>query len=309
MAVTLTNTDTEVFGGEVFAAYQVADLFGTEMMQFYGMRPTEAVNVPVTQGGTGKFLADGADHTNEDSSIIGVTVPLFTPLKSSNIVLKSQVDVRPDLRLLENLGKQHGRNVGQQKTKTILQILSKSADDAGNSVSRDLDNATLAPFETKEGIKTIATAFDEEGVPSDGRFAFLRSQIFYELADQDGVMSLDFGGQANRQSVGGNRDAIRYLNFTIINCGIGFGEDFTDSSAAHTAIAYPTEFDMTSVWGLFWHEDSWALRHQTQVESTVGWVEEKQVWLVLARLHMGNKAIYTDSGQTNQDGIHVLKNG
>lgn len=308
MAVTLTNTETEVFGGRVFAAFQVADAFGSSMMQFYGMRPTEVVNVPVTQAGTAKFLGDGADHTAEDSSIVGVSVPLFTPLKSSNIVKKEQVDVRPDLGLLRNLGKQHGRNVGQQKTKTILQIISKSADDAGNSVSQDLDSATSAPSETKEGIKVIATAFDEAGVPSDGRFAFLRSQVWYELADQDGVMSLDFGGQANRQTMGGNLSPISYLNFTIFNLGIGFGEDFTDSSAAHTAIKYPTEFDMTSVWGVFWQEDSWALRHQTQLESTVGWVEEKQVWLVLARLHMGAKSIYTDSGQSSQDGIHILKN-
>ena len=45
MAVALTLTETEVFGGAVFAAYTHTDYFGTSGMQFYGVRPTEVVNL------------------------------------------------------------------------------------------------------------------------------------------------------------------------------------------------------------------------------------------------------------------------
>ena len=310
MAVTLTTTGTIVFGGAVFSAYMVSDLFGTAGMQFYGVRPTESVNVPVTQQGDAKFLDDGADHANEDSSMIAVNIPLFNPLKSSNLVKKSQVDTRPDLQLLMNLGKQHGRNVGNQKTRALLQIISSDADNAGNSVSKDLDNVTEATVqtETRVGIEEIAAAFDEAGIPADGRRGMLKSTSWYKLLGSDGVISKDFGGQANRQTAGGNLGVINYLNFDIMNCGVGFAEDFTDSSAAHTAIKYPTEFDMTNVFGVFWHEDAWALRHQTELENSAEWSAEKQVWLVLARLHMGAKTIMTDSGQSSRDGIHVLKN-
>src|SRR3990172_8341944 len=135
MSVVLTGTDLTVFGGAVYASYMISDLFGTSGMQFYGVKPTEAVNVPVVQAGDARFFDDGADHTSvENSSLKGVNVPLFIPIKSSNVVKRSQVDVRPDLSLLRNLGKQHGRNVGRVKTITLQCILATAASASSNKI-------------------------------------------------------------------------------------------------------------------------------------------------------------------------------
>ena len=306
MAVALTLTETEVYGGAVFAAYTHTDYFGTTGMQFYGVRPTEVVNVPVTQQGDASFLDDGADHTNEDSSFIGAQVPLFDPIKSSNLVKQTQVDTRPDLAILENLGRQHGRNVGRVKTIGLLNLLAGAADGAGNNISGDFDGASDLGAEVKNGVKAVATAMDEAGVPPEGRHMMLKSSSFYELADQDGVMSVDFGGQANRQRIGGNLAPIMYLNILILNVGVGFGQDWTDTTLG--GIDFPTalDHDMTQVHAVAWHEDAWALRHQTQLQTVTPFIDHKQAWLVLARLHMGAAEVMTQSDQDNREGIYAL---
>lgn len=309
MSVTLTATETEVYGGAVFAAYTHGDYFGTSGMQFYGVRPTEVVNVPVTQQGDGKFLDDGDDHTNEDSSMVGAEVPLFVPIKSSNLVKRTQVDTRPDLNLLQNLGRQHGRNVARIKTISLLNLLASASDGAGNNIAGDFDATSNLPAIVKQGVKEIATAMDEAGVPPEGRYGMLRSSLFYELADEDGVMSVDFGGQANRQTIGGNLAPIMYLNIMIKNVGVGFGTDWTASAQADV-VDFPDalKFDMTDIVGVFWHEDAWALRHQTALETVTPFIDHKQSWLVLARLHMGAAEVLTQSDQDNREGVYVLVN-
>ncbi len=306
MAVALTLTETEVFGGAVFAAYTHTDYFGTSGMQFYGVRPTEVVNVPVTQQGDARFLDDGNDHTAEDSSMIGQQVPLFDPIKSSNLVKQTQVDTRPDLALLENLGRQHGRNVGRTKTIGLLNMLAGAADGAGNNIAGDFDTTTDPQTEVKNGIKAIATAMDEAGVPPEGRFGMLKSAAFYELADADGVMSVDFGGQANRQRIGGNLAPIMYLNILIRNCGVGFGTEWTDTGVGGINFPAALDHDMTQVVGVFWHEDAWALRHQTQLQTVTPFIDHKQSWLVLARLHLGAAEVMTASDQDNREGIYAM---
>lgn len=316
MAVDLSNTETEVFGGAVYMAYIHGDMFGTTGMQFYGVRPTEVVNVPVVRAGQAMFLDDGADHTNEDSSMTGVQVPLFKPLKSSNIIKQSQVDVRPDLSILENLGKQHGRNVARMKTITILQMLAKSSDLAGNDVAAPGAGwAGATGADIKAGVKDIAAAMDLAGVPAEGRHGMMKSDLWYELVDLEGVIRKDFGGKANVQTAGGNGAVINYLNFDIKNCGVGFG---TNWDALGTSLDIPDAIqkDLTKSFAVFWHEDAWALRHQTSLHVVTPFIDHKQAWLCLARLHMGCAEVYTDpviddittgGGLNTREGIYAFE--
>lgn len=305
MAVDLTTTETEEFGGRVYQGYQFTDLFGMTGMQFYGARPTEVVNVPVVQKGDAKFLDDGGDHTDDDSSMKGVGVPLFTPLKSMNTVKRSQVDTRPNLGLLRNLGLMHGQNVGELKTITCLNVLAGAADGAGNNINGDFTGSGV-PAAAKDSIKELAGTMDKAGIPSYGRRCMMDSTLFYELADQDGVMSVDFGGQANRRTIGGNLAVIEYLNILIFNCGLGFGTDWTNTNLHSHDFDSGIAFNMSDVRAVAWHEQAWALRHQTALEAGAGWVEHKQSWLALARLHMGAKEVMTHSDQDNREGIYNL---
>ena len=53
-------------------------------------------------------------------------------------------------------------------------------------------------------------------------------------------------------------------------------------------------FDMSAGGGIFWQHDSWAARHQTGLETNVDWIHRDQVWMPIARLHMGVKVIKID---------------
>ncbi len=308
MAVTMTATDIEVYSGSVDAAYRLGDFFGNNKMKYFGMRPGELLNQPVVRRGDAKNLDDGADHTNEDSSFLGTEIPLELAIKASNTVKKRQVDERPDLNILQNLGEAHGVNVAEGKTIRLLNAISKTADAAGNIVF-----TAVAPTGTdmKNAIKEVMANMDELRVPATGRTGFIKSTEWYELGDADAVISSDFGGMANRQTQGGNMMGLNYLNAMHHNVGFGFGKDWTASS--ETALALPTSmaFDMTDVIGVIWHRDQWALREQTSLESTIDWIPEKRIWLVLSALQLGYAAIDGKGGvgESAHPGIWIIKNG
>ncbi len=311
MTVTLTNLELETYAGSVEHDYILADLFGTNWMEYWGPEDSETLNQPVVVHGDGQFIDDGGDHTNEDASILGNEIALYDPIKASNRVKKRSVDERPGLRHLENLGRSHGKSVGKGKSLALLVALCKVADSLSNVITVDADATDgSAPGEIKDGVKQIAAAMDEGEVDPMDRYAMLKSSAFYDLADEDGVISKDFGAGGNRAAIGGNLDMIKYLNYPILNVGIGFGQDYT--SSAHDAWGGPfgsggdADFDMTDVIGVFWQKRAWGLREQTQIEKSIDWIARLQVWQVLSRMQFGFQEFATANHFS--EGIYILKN-
>lgn len=298
-AITLTDTELEVFGIGVLEAYQHRDYFQEDWALFQGMTAGEVVNVPVMQEGEATNLVDGVSH-NGTATMLGTEIALVDPIKSFVDVLKTQVDVRPDLNLLTTVGRQVGRDVGFGRTIRIANHLAFTADANTQTKTGDFqsDNAGLGS-RVVTGIKQIATEMDDRGVDSEMRFGMLKPDIFYALRGETEVISSDFTqGQNINQAIGGNMSILNYLNFTMRNMGGIFGVDFTDS--AHFAKRLPTAtgvemaFDQTNVVGIFWQHDSWAARHQTGLETNVDWIHRDQVWMPIARLHMGMRVIKLD---------------
>lgn len=297
---TLTAADTEMYGGRAFMAYQVADLYGTDRMDFYGVKPTEKVNVPVWENDTAVNKSDGVTHLDGESDVTGHEVPLFAPVKAYSHITKEQVDVRPDLQLLQRRGMKQGQAVGNGKTLRLTGFLANIADGAGNTIEIDARTESTLVDEVARGVEAIQVAFDNLEIPPQDRFGKLNSTLFYKLARHNLFFSKDYGGAANIQNLGMGFEFPLY-NFKIGNCPIAFGNDLTDQAFDAYNLPTVSQFDLSNVVGVFWHKDAWALRHQTSLETTAGWVEHFQAWLTMARLHCGYGVIQTD-------GVWILVN-
>ena len=298
-ALALTDTETEVFAVGVQEAYQHSDYFDPSWGIFTGPIVGETGNVPVVQTGEATNKADGTTHTPLGHSIVGVEIPLVDPIKAYADILKTQVDVRPDLNLIANVGAQLGRDVGFGRSIRMSNYLVNQALANNNEYTDDFN--TLAGLEdaVEKGIRFIASAFDDAGIPQNMRFGLLKPTPFYSISQKTTIRSSDFSqGQNQNQSMGGNMDVARYLNFDIRNMGGIFGVDWTD--AAHSNKNLPSgsetnmEANLTDIVGLFWHHDSWAVRHQTGIEASIDWIQREQVWMAISRLHLGIKAIQVE---------------
>lgn len=300
-AITLTDTDLEVFGIGVLEAYQHRDYFQEDWALFQGMTAGEVVNVPVMQEGAAENLADGSAHEGT-AVMVGYEIPLVDPIKSFVDILKTQVDIRPDLNLLTTVGRQVGRDVGFGRSLRIANHLAYTSNANGTEESDDYAQADGLGTRVKDGLKAVATAFDDAGVDSEMRFCMLNPTCFYALRGEAEVISSDFTqGQNINQAIGGNMSILNYLNFTIRNMGGIFGVDWTAS--AHGPKNLPStdpvmEYDMTDVVAICWHHDAWAARHQTGLETNVDWIHRDQVWMPIARLHMGMRVIKSEGLRT-----------
>lgn len=297
--ITLTATETEVFGVGVLEAYQFADFFSEDWTLFQGMTAGEVINVPVFSAIDAINLPDATDH-NGSATITGVEVPLVDPVKAFVDIEMAQVDVRPDLNLIENTGRALGRAVGYGRTIRVANHMVTQADSNSNFFEVDQTDATGAARgeQFKSGIVQVAAAMDDAGIPAEDRFALLKPTQFYELRGLAEVISSDFTqGQNRNQSIGGQSSLLNYLNFDMRNAGGLFGINWLDS--AHDQLFLPTAsdhdmaHDSTNVIGLFWHKDSTVVRHQTGLRSAVDWIPRSQVWLAIARLHMGVRVVKT----------------
>lgn len=295
-AITLTTTDLEVLGIGVLEAYQHRDYFQEDWALFQGMTAGEVVNVPVMQEGEATNLSDGQAHEGS-AEMIGTEIPLVDPIKSFVDIRKTQVDIRPDLNLLTTTGRQLGRDVGFGRTLRIANHLSSIANTQSNETTGDFQTDTGLGARVTAALRAIATAFDDAGVDSEMRFGMLKPELFYALRGEAEVISSDFTqGQNINQAIGGNMSILNYLNFTLRNMGGIFGVDWTDS--VHVGKNLPSSpqmaYDQTDNYGIFWQHDSWAARHQTGLETNIDWIHRDQVWMPIARLHMGIAVIKTD---------------
>jgi len=293
--LTLTDTETEVFAIGVQEAYQHADYFDTGWSIFQGQVAGESLNVPVVQAGEAENKADGTSHDN-GATIESVNIDLVDPVKSFSDILKTQVDIRPDLNLISNVGAQLGRDVGFGRSLRIANHLSFTADANSKSVTDDFVTVSGLGDTVKNAIATVMGNMDDDGVPTSMRFGLLKPKQFYSMRGVAEVVSVDFTrGQNVNQSIGGNMAGMEYLNCLIRNMGGIFGVDWTAS--AHSGKNLPTASglemadDMTNIVGIFWHHEAFGVRHQTGLESSIDWIQRNQVWMSIARLHMGIKVI------------------
>lgn len=296
--LTLTDTETEVFAIGVQEAYQHADYFDNGWSIFTGMVAGESLNVPVMQEGEAENKADGTDHAGS-ATMASVNIDLVDPIKSFSDILKTQVDIRPDLNLISNVGAQLGRDVGIGRTIRIANHLSFTADANSKSVTDDFATISGLGDTVKDAIANVMALMDDDGIPASMRFALMKPKQFYSVRGVAEIVSSDFTqGQNVNQSIGGNMAMMSYLNCIIRNVGGIFGIDWT--ATAHAGKNLPTATgkemadDMSNVVALFWHHDAWAVRHQTGLESSIDWIQRNQVWMSIARLHMGVKVIQTD---------------
>ncbi len=298
--LTVTGTETEVFAIGVQEAYQHADYFDSGWSIFTGMVAGESLNVPIVSTGEAQNRADGTTHS-DGAVITAINITLEDPIKAFSDILKTQVDIRPDLNLISQVGAQLGRDVGFGRSLRICNALTKTADAASKSVTDDFNTVSGLGDTVRDAIKVIMGNMDDDGIPTSMRYGLLSPKLFYSVRGEAEVISVDFTqGQAVNQSIGGNMAGVDYLNCMIKNMGGIFGVNW--AASAHVSKLLPTamEDDLTDILGLFWHHDAWAVRHQTGLESSIDWIQREQVWMSLARLHMGLKVI-------QQDGIWILK--
>ena len=305
MALTLTATEVEMYAGTSLFQYQLLDYFGESSMRFMGPKAAEVINQTVVQSGTAANFADGQSHLSGAATIKGVEIPLTPPLKARVDVKRSDVDTRPDMNLLSDLGENHGMAVARGRTVRLMNVLSYAANAASQefevdteTTSNDLGDLIAA------GIESIAVAMDTAGVPETNRYGLLYPAGFYKLGLATKIQTKDNGGLGNIQTFGGPNAVLPYLNFQIANCGLGFGTDWTDSAYNTPFTGVPTgwRYDMTGVLGIFWHKDAFAVRHQTTLERSAEWLPEHQSWLTMSRLHFGAKVL----GNGMDAGLYIL---
>jgi len=294
MSVTLNSSiETDVYSGVVIHEYQAVDIFGRSGMIYHGMTPTDDINQPIVTPGLAINKDDDADHTTvQTASIASELIPLELPIKASNTIKYSHVDERPDLGTIAQLGKSHGRSVGEGKTIRLLNLLAQIAVANGNIVDVDEDATDgTAPGKVKAGVKTIATEMAKDSVPPSGLHGVLNPSAFFNLGDEDSVISRDFAqGQANRQSQN-SQMMLQYLMWQIRLCPSAFGIDWTDTDYDSLSLPTTMETDMRRIIGVFWHEEAWALREQTQPTATVTQESHIQVWMQLTRQEIGAKVL------------------
>jgi len=295
--ITLTTVATEVFGGSVLEAYQHRDYISEDWLMFHGMTAGDVINIPVFEEAEGINLADGGSHDG-NATITGVQVPLVDPIKAFVDIQKQQVDVRPDLQLLTNTGRALGKAVGYGRTIRIANHLIHEADVASNVVTIDASTGVAATdgLTIKDAIAQVAGEMDEDGVDFEDRYGLIKPTAFYDLRGIPEVISSDFTqGQNRNQAIGGNMALLEYLGFLIRNCGGIFGIDWTgsdhDQKLMSTTTGQVMAHDNWHVIGVFWQKECAAVRHQTGLEANIDWIHRDQVWMPIARLHMGVKVV------------------
>jgi hypothetical protein len=306
----------ETFNGAVVMAYQLGDVYGTEWMMFAGRPPGEIVNYPVMQNFTAINEADGLNTadgtgaggdpaTNIANDIVTVEIHVDKPLKQIKYIPRDQIEVRPDLRLPENFAVKLGRSIAEGKTQRIDSMIATAAYAAGNNAF----DVTVGGSETrgdalKRVFNEIAAFFDRNGVPMTGRHIMLNSADWYELLGVPGMITREYGGQANVQRPG--REII-YANWRIHN---GLSKSWSHGTAANgedwgsitnpgresntpgpTSTTDWYQADMVNDLGVAWHEEAWALRHWTAPTTDVDWVSQFNSYKVEARFTQGMRAI------------------
>lgn len=300
----------ETFNGQVVMAYQNSDMFGNDKMLFAGKPPGEIVQYPVMRNfiafndDDGKDVtvagnnADGLDKTILDDDIQTTDVVVDKPLKEIKFIPRDQIEIRPDLRLPDNYSRKMGRAISEGKHIRLQNMLAQAARQNVNEATGLTANGAAL----KAAFDTIAGEMDEAGVPNDdgGRHIFLRSSFWYSLLGQPGIITKEFGGQANVQRPG---PALNYGNWTIWNAGVGWGRDYTlaDSFADWPAILQsrkppnapgtdsPDQYqeDMSDNVGIAWHWESWALRQWVTPTTDIDWVSHLNAFKVETRMTMG----------------------
>lgn len=292
MSATISNTELEVYDGSVQPNYWVTDLFGNNTMQYRGMVDGEVINHPIITPGNASNKDDDTDQTTlQTSAMDAAEIPLQLPIRASNTIKYRSVVERPGLQLISNFGSANGQSVGQGKTIRLSNLLILAAIAAGNVVDVDEDATDgTAPEKVKQGVLTIATEMGNDMVSASGLYGLMNPSSFYKLGDNNSVISLDYGGQADRQTQS-SQTTRRYLNWDIKMAPGIYGVDWTNT--AHSALAIPSvmKADSRRILGVFWQRDSWVLREQTNLENTVDDIPHLRVWMCLSNLELGAKVV------------------
>lgn len=321
----------ETFNGQVIQAYQNADQIGTDKMLFDSRPMGETVSYPVMENMAARNEDDGIDITvaagygrqqepatapsadapadyypgsgtvDPDGTDVlpttdvrNVRVEVDPVLKENRLIPRDQIQVRPELRLPENYALKLGRAVAEGK---YIRCLAMLADRRDLAQDEGLNGATPSADDIANGIRNAASKLDQAGVPNDdgGRHLFLHSPLWYTLLDAEGVITKEFGGQANVQRPG---EVIVYANIIIHNGRLGFGVNFAADGWPDILQGPPGtgqvdkyETDMSTVLGLLWHRESWALRHWENPSTDIDWVSLRNSFKVEARMMMGCEVI------------------
>lgn len=309
---TISNTDVEIFSGEVQKTFAIMDPYGANSSRYFAARPGEVLNQPIVAHGDGRFFADGQDHTTWTSSeMTAEEIPLFTPFKARDAVNFSDMDVRPDLNFLMNFKDAHARSLAEMKAICLTSFLAKVAIAAGNTVSVDASATDgTAPANVKNGFKTIRSNMSAARV-DDGIRCMLKPSAYVELVDQDGVVSKDFGTGTDRAFAGAKGHGLSYMDIAITQLGIAFGTDWTSTDTRFDTISMPTEVeaDLSNVLGVVWHPDAWCLREQVIQRSSVKELHQTQEWQILSRYHFGVNDLIVSLTNTNFEFGETYKNG
>ncbi len=285
MAVIKTEAEVEEFIGRVWQAYNIGKAFFPQHADFHAASKGEVKNVPQVERKDAENKADGTDHADVSESLTAVEVPLELPMKRWVWINKDDYDVRPDLALFTNFSTGMGMDLHEGENRRCSLTLMKDADANGREVNADFTNTGFGARFAAE-LRASAAQFDEDGVPDDGnRWLWVKPLIFYALRAEEGVIRLDFGGQAD---VKRPRSILEYVGWRIMKLPGVFGNDFTGTPFAALNLPTHQSFDASKAVAIAAHSSAWVWRQVKGMER-IGpdWHTNRDQWKIEARIHHG----------------------
>ena len=285
MAVIKTEAEVEEFIGTVWQAYNIGKAFFPQMADFHAASKGEVKNVPQVERQDAVNKADGTDHADDSEALTAVEVPLELPMKRWVWINKDDYDVRPDLALFTNFSTGMGMDLVEGENRRIALTIMKAADTDSREVNADFTTSGFgARFATE--LRASAAQFDEDGVPDDGnRWMWVKPLIFYALRAEEGVIRLDFGGQADVQRP---RSILEYVGWKIMRLPGVFGNDFTGTPFTHLNLPSHQQFDASKAVAFAAHSSSWVWRQVKGMERLgPDWFTTRDQWKIEARIHHG----------------------
>lgn len=285
MAVIKTEAEVEEFIGKVWQAYSIGKAFFPQMADFHAASKGEVKNVPQVERQDAVNKADGTTHADDSEALTAVEVPLELPMKRWVWINKDDYDVRPDLALFTNFSTGMGMDLVEGENRRCALTLMKQADTDGQEVNADFTTTGFGARFAAE-LRASAAQFDEDGVPDDGnRWLWVKPLIFYALRAEEGVIRLDFGGQAD---VRRPRSILEYVGWKIMRLPGVFGNDFTGTPFAALNLPTHQSFDASKAVAIAAHSSSWVWRQVKGMERLgPDWWTDRDQWKIEARIHHG----------------------
>lgn len=293
MAVTISNWDTKIFSQDVIKAFSEAGRIPDNSYMLTNTNESIVVYgnlASVTPANTADGATDLADAGNTETS---TTVEADAPLKVWAYIPMSAISTHGSANVVANYAEHLGQQLRMAYEKRLANLLCTTSP---TSVTFDdeLTDSTLGTS-VAQALKNVASTFDTNFTPIDGRYCLLRPNEFTSLYNVAGVRSSDFiSGVDNGKAF----QSMNFMGMTVVS----YTGDFKTDKSADTNYSSKYRVNLSNVYGVAWHKSALACNWYQAPVVTSDEIPEKDCVLVKARLVMG-------TGLTRGAGYRIVING